>query len=165
MQKSLLRRTVSSPSRPRLARALQCHAWRKPAHWHYRKCLAGLGLVLAFAGLSLPAVAASQGEWGKSSTATARITLRILPRDDQPIDRLSKATLGHKALEAYCASPSAFNQTAKLFTASLPHHPPQGSGDLDQLLRASCEGGSAPVRSSAATSADDDQLTVLISPV
>lgn len=165
MQRSILRPTVSSPSRHRLPKALQCHTWKKLAQWNYRKWLAQLALGLAFTGLSLPTFAASQGDWGKSSTATARITLRILPSDDQPIDRLSKATLGHKALEAYCATPAAFNQTAKLFTASLARDHSQGLGDLDGLLRTRCEGGSSTIRSSAASGVDSDQLTVLISPV
>lgn len=130
-----------------------------------------LATLFSILALSAQSFAATQGDWGSSSTASAKITLRILPRDhggpDSPTKALADAK-GHNALQAYCGSSSPFNQPAKLFTAKLlqEEEGQQDAMDLDRALRGSCEGnypaiGSAQPR----TNPDSDQLVVVISPI
>lgn len=138
------------------------------------KAIAQLALLIAIGSLSSHSFAASQGEWGRSSTATAKITLRILPRDHGSsvaevnyLDtKQQDAAQGHTAFQAYCGASSSFNRPSGLFTASVVQPRQELNADLDSLLRTSCPESSAAIRPSAPrVSADGDQLTVLISPV
>lgn len=143
---------------------------KKPP-WHHAEALAQLALLATIAGSPMQSFAASQGDWGTSSSATVKITLRILPPTHGQALNLSgdeRDLKGHTVVQAYCAaSLSSFAQTSKLFTASLPsNHSNARDPDLDHLLRASCPGDSAPIRSSQTRpGSDSDQLTVLVSPV
>ncbi|MCW8194022.1 hypothetical protein F6455_04395 [Proteobacteria bacterium 005FR1] len=106
------------------------------------------------------AMAATQGSWGTSSTATARITLTIPPRagDSAP------ATAGHEALNRFCAASLAFREANQSFTASAAQE--VASAHVDGLLRASCEQRSAELENLPhSEELKENQLTVLIAPV
>lgn len=65
--------------------------------------------------------AATQGKAGRTSTATAKITLRIHPRNadealayNSDVRLLELQTSGYKAVNSYCQMPSASNEKAAL---------------------------------------------------
>lgn len=119
--------------------------------------------LLALAGILAgnEAVAATQGSWGTTSTATAKITLHILP--DAHASAPAPTAAGRDVLRRFCASSSAFQSSSPFFTASALRTS-RGAAEVDELLRVSCQGSSS-VAASVAKSPDRDQLTLLIAPI
>lgn len=106
------------------------------------------------------AFAATQGDYGPSSSATLKITLRILP--DGAAQR--SADSGHLALQDFCGSTTGFDRVGGLFTASLADQQVRYGLPTDDFLRAKCQGEALP-RLAAGTSSPADQLTVVIAPI
>jgi hypothetical protein len=133
---------------------------------YHRSISLATGLMLlagTFAGA--PVIAATQGSWGTTSTATVNITLRILPEGRDSEAALSPAAAGRDVLHRFCASSSAFEDSSQFFTASVMREP-RGPAEVDELLRASCDGRSpAGAATNAASNFDQDQFTLLIAPI
>jgi hypothetical protein len=122
--------------------------------------LSSLAFVLVATLTGGQVIAATQGSWGSSSSATTRITLTIPPRAGD----YAPATVGHEALNRFCAASLAFADANQGFTVSTAQ--PMTSAHVDGLLRASCDQRSADLEGLPLTKEfTDDQLTVLISPV
>jgi hypothetical protein len=127
--------------------------------------LSGMATGLAMSG---QAAAASQGSWGPTSTATAKITLRILPKEGPGSSR--STSVGHDALRSFCASSAGFRDSSHLFTASasntLVASSTMASTHVDGALRATCgEPGIARVSMASGAELSSEQLTVFIAPI
>lgn len=148
-------------------RQLPTHARRNTA-----RLLAGVLLIVGFVSLAANSVAAARGEWGRTSTATAKITLRILPDNyGQSVRSVNYLATepdvleGYSTLQAYCEASVSFNRAAGLFSANLVTVDSKASErDLDSWLRASCKGHD-PAHYRALTAAQGHQQTILISPI
>lgn len=130
---------------------------------HAKTMVAGLLLVVMNFWVN-QALASSQGSWGTSSSATARITVTILPR---PQDGAGAPTEARTALRAHCGGSASLNGSGSLFRASLLDNsrgrPP---ADVERLLRSNCQGAARlPATRDFRDGSGNDQVTVLIAPI
>ena len=121
-------------------------------------------IVIAWSCLCVGQVAnaASQGQWGRTSTATAKITLRIPPKPDHPLGfNSAQFQNGFESLSLYCnslRSDKIQGITTPYFQISLAETTnPQ---PLVSVLNTHCTGGNSLVEPSLSS----NTATLIIAP-
>jgi len=94
--------------------------------------------------------AATQGQWGRTSSATAKITLIIPPKHSSVDLSLAQHKNGFEALHAYCQNriDTAPSASFGLYQFTLPG---QQNADLNTTLVDLCQGKKVSQQSDTAT--------------